>query len=418
MHGPYSGSIIQNNCQRYITMTSTSTEDRPIRVILQQGALPKYRVPVFRELASRRGINLRLIYAGLPGLNNVEPDGFEGTYIPMWQPRLLGHPIYWHWPQWRYATREHADVMILSWDVHFASLLPALLRARANGVGTILWGHGISKQETRLRGLPRHIVARLADALLFYNDKAAKRYLEMGWDPQRLYVARNALDQDPIQEARRTWLDDPQRLQAFQQEHALAGRPVILFVSRLDGQRRAGLLVHAAARLVKTQPQLKIVFIGQGPDESKLRELARKEGLSEHVHFTGALYDEMKLAPWFLSSTVFCFPTNIGLSLLHAFGYGLPVITSGLLTNHGPEIEALRNEQNGLLYENGSIDSLVAALRRLLEDPALTRRMGQEAHRTATEDYSVHRMVDGMEAAIRYCAALSPATGCASAGHI
>ncbi|MGE5609760.1 MAG: glycosyltransferase family 4 protein [Bacillota bacterium] len=399
-------------------MTSVYTQNRPIRVILQQGALPKYRIPVFRELASRPGIDLRVVYAALPGLNNAEPAGFEGSYVPMWQPRLRGHPIFWHWPQWTYATRKGADVVILSWDVHFVTLLPGLLRARANGVGTILWGHGISKYETPLRGVPRRIMARMANALLFYNDRAANRYIDMGWDPQRVYVARNALDQDPIQEARQTWLDDPQRLQAFQQEHALAGRPVILFVSRLDGQRRADLLLQAATRLVKTHPQLKIVFIGQGPDESKLRELARKEGLTEHVHFTGALYDEMKLAPWFLSSTVFCFPTNIGLSLLHAFGYGLPVITSGLLTNHGPEIEALHNEQNGLLYEDGNLDSLVGTLHRVLEDPALARRMGQEAHRTATEDYSIHRMVDGMEAAIRYCASLHAASGCTSAGHL
>lgn len=399
-------------------MTPETPQDRPIRVILQQAALPKYRVAVFRELARRPGIDLRLVYANLPGLNNVEPMGFQGTFIPMWQPRLLGHPIYWHRPQWQYATREHADVLILSWDVHFASLLPGLLRARANGVGTILWGHGLSKRETLLRGLPRRMVGRVADALLFYNDKGARHYLDMGWDPQRIYVARNALDQDPIQEARQAWLNDPQRLQAFQQEHDLAGRPVVLFVSRLDGERRADLLVHAAARLVGTHPRLKVVFIGQGPDESNLRALAGAQGLSEHVHFTGALYDEMKLAPWFLSSSVFCFPTNIGLSLLHAFGYGLPVITSGLLTNHGPEIEALRDEQNGLLYEEGNVESLVGALRRLIEDPSLARRLGQEAHRTATEQYSIHRMVDGMEAAIRYCAAKAPAPDIAGAGHL
>ena len=39
----------------------------------------------------------------------------------------------------------------------------------------------------------------------------------------------------------------------------------------------------------------------------------------------GSIYDEIELAPWFLTADAFVYPENIGLSILHAFGYGLPV---------------------------------------------------------------------------------------------
>ncbi|HEX2972070.1 MAG TPA: glycosyltransferase family 4 protein [Tepidisphaeraceae bacterium] len=375
----------------------------PIRLLIQQASLAKYRVPVFRELAQRPGIQLKLLYAQLPALPNATPSGFDAQYMPMRRWQFHGHPIYWHSAQWDYATRQHADVLLLAWDVHYASLIPALLRARANNVATIVWGHGYSKTETPFRSFLRRTVAKLATAVLFYSNRVANTFLQAGWDPHRIYVARNALDQAPIQQARQAWLSDPQRLHAFQQQHGLLDSPVILFVSRLDGERRAEMLVSAAARLRPQHPRLRLVVIGEGPDRQKLEHLARNEGLADQIHFTGPLYDEQQLAPWFLSSTIFCFPANIGLSLLHAFGYGLPVVTSDRIANHGPEIEALRDGENGLLYRDGSVEDLAATLGRLLADPTRARRLGEEAYRTATEHYSLPRMVDGIEAAIRYC---------------
>ncbi|MCY2952919.1 MAG: glycosyltransferase family 4 protein [Planctomycetota bacterium] len=383
-------------------MSEQNSKATGIRVAVQQPALPKYRVPVFRELAGREGIRMTLYYGDVPGLSNVEPAGFEGVHVPMWRKTVMGHPVIWHSPQWEYATREQADVLVLSWDVHYVSLVPALLRAKANGVPTILWGHGYSKQEAGWRALPRRKLAELATALMFYNHTAAKRYVEAGWNAKRIYVALNSLDQGPIQEVRGKWLGRREELEAFAQREGLTPGPVIIFVSRLEIDNRVDWLLEAAAKLKGVYPHLRIVVVGKGPDEPRLRELVGRLEMEEHAKFTGAIYEEEKLAPWMLSANVFCYPTNIGLSILHGLGYGLPVVTSDRTELQGPEIEALSPAENGMLYKHGDTGALAGALRQIIDDRELAGRLSAGALATVMERFNLKKMVDGFEAAIRY----------------
>ncbi len=118
--------------------------------------------------------------------------------------------------------------------------------------------------------------------------------------------------------------------------------------------------------------------------------------------FTGAIYEETALAPWFLSSTVFCYPANMGLSILHAFGYGLPVITSDKVESQNPEIEVFENGRNGMHYRHGDVDDLADKIRHILSDPKLLASLSDGARDTVSETYNIPSMVDGMESAIRY----------------
>ena len=369
--------------------------------MLQQLVLPAYRVATFQELARRPGIDLTVVYAGEPDLPSVKADGFSALRTPMWRGRLGRHPIYWHRAQVGYATRSTTDVLILSGDPHYASLVPALLRARLTRVPTILWTHGIATAATHVRGVTHVALAKMATALLLYNRAAARRYEQWGLSPKRLFVAPNSLDQAPTQAARRAWAD-PGRLDRFAREQRLGPGPVILFVSRLGPDRRVDLLLRAAKDLVVSHPGLQVVLIGEGRKLQSLHELVRSLQLDRHVRFMGAMYDQEQLAPWFLSADVFCVPDQVGLSILHAFGYGLPVVTSDHVEAHGPEFEALRHEENGLIYPHGDASGLAAALRRLFDDGGLRGRMARAAEELVQTQYTVKRMVDGMEAAVRY----------------
>jgi glycosyltransferase involved in cell wall biosynthesis len=379
------------------------SEGGDIRVVVQQRALPSYRVPVYQELARREGIDLTLVYGRNPLISNVEPDGFSARHEPSWFIRTPMRTLYWHNAQWRYATRRRADVLILDGSIQHLSLVPALRRARRRGVPAILWTHGYSKNDVSWRRRLRHAAFRLASGLLLYDHETARRFVAEGFDADRLFVALNSLDQAPIRAASASWRGDPGRLSAFREEHDLAPGPVVLFVSRLEGANRLDMLLHAAADLKGTFPTLRVVIIGRGPCEQQLRRQIDEEGLAGHVHLAGPVYEESSLAPWFLCADVFCYPANIGLSLLHAFGYGLPVVTSDRVEAQNPEIRALRHGENGLLYADGDVAALVAALRQLIEQKALRSAMSQAALATVQETYTVERMVDGMMCAIRRC---------------
>lgn len=379
-------------------------EAQAIRVAIQQPTLAKYRVPQYRALAQRPGLEIELLYGSRGDVPNVEAEGFRATPIPFRRWRVGRHPVYWHKAQFEAVRPSRADVAILSWDIHYASLPPALLRARQAGTPTILWGHAYSKRETTIKRRLRNRLGHMATAVLVYNHAAAARLTDEGFDRERVFVALNSLDQEPIQAARRRCLEDRETLAAFRTESGLDPGPVLLYVSRLEPKNRLDLLLDATARLLPQFPELRVAIVGGGDDHGRLEEMAHRLGVSNHVRFLGVIYDEAKLAPWFVSADLFVYPANIGLSLLHAYGYGLPVVTSDDLAAQNPEIEALQHGTNGLLYTAGDAEALAATIAAALSDRAGLQRMSAAAEATVRDRFNVQTMVDGMEAAIRYCA--------------
>ncbi len=374
-----------------------------IRVTMHQPGLARYRLPVFRELASRPGIRLKLLYSSDKSVPNVEPAGLDAQFVP--QRKLLGGrlEVYWQKEHLEWGDQARSDVVVLPWNVRFASLLPAIMRARARGVGTLLWGHGYSKNRASSGGVLRRRIAGMATALMFYNHTAARRFVASGFDPCRVFVALNTIDLQAVRAARDDALADPARLPAFRKAEQIADRPIVLFVSRLDPANRVGVLLEAAAILRARVPDLCVVIVGGGADLERLKGIAARLDLGDAVRFLGPVYEEARLADWFLSASAYCYPANIGLSILHAFGYGVPVVTGDDMASHNPEIEALAPEENGLLFKHLDPRSLADVLERLINDRALRARLSAGALATAHSRFTLRNMVDGMESAIRYC---------------
>ena len=386
---------------------------RPCRLAVQQLAMPKYRVEIFNALARRPNVDLRVGYGDAGTVDNDADDcHFAHELHPLRRARVPltrahgGRRLLWHYPQFGWASKRTCDVLILTWDLHFASLVPALLRARAAGVRTVLWGHGFSLSEAGWRAKPRRAVTRLADAVAFYNHAIRDRYVANGTPADKCFVALNALDQRPIAAAQEQWPAD--RLGAWRRAKGLHGRPVVLHVSRLLRDNRADLLLRAVAELRRGPlPDLACVIVGKGEYEADLRKLAQSLGIDDAVHMPGPIYGEVDLAPYFLSADAYAYPRSIGLAVLHAFGYGVPVVTSDDMSTQMPEIEALRDGENGLLYRDGDASDLAGKLRVLIEDKPMRDRLSAEARATVRDRFTIENMADGFVRAVRYCQSLN-----------
>lgn len=383
-----------------------SDASEPIKTIVVQPTLAAYRVPVWRELASREGIDFRLWYGQQKAIKNAEPDGFAAEFKPIRTWSIAGQEALWHAAQLEAAERDDVDAIVLAAATRYLSLGPALRRARRAGKSIVLWGHGISKHENVFRTWNRDRITGYATALLFYDDLNAQAAIQRGVPADRVFVAPNALDQSEIIAAQQAWLAEPSRMEAFREQQRLDDRKVLLFVSRFTQENRVELLIEAIDLLRREHPGVLAVLVGGGGEEKRIKEQIGQRGLSEHFLLTGPIYDQYELAPWFLAAEAFAYPSTIGLSLLHAFGYGLPVVTNDNLAGHGPEIVAFQPaaEQpgaNGLAYRTGEASDFAAQLGRLLSDRALRDRLAQGARDTIHEKYNVPNMVDGMVAAIR-----------------
>jgi glycosyltransferase involved in cell wall biosynthesis len=144
-----------------------------------------------------------------------------------------------------------------------------------------------------------------------------------------------------------------------------------------------------------------LAVIGDGEDVVRLRNLADALGLGASVRWLGPIYEEAAVAPWFMNAECFVYPGPIGLSLLQAFGYGLPVLTHDRRREHNPEIAALEDGRNGLLFPRGDPEALAGCIRRIGSESGLREALGAEARRTVELRYSTELMVERFLAAVR-----------------
>lgn len=377
----------------------------PIRVTLVQPALPKYRLPVFRLLSQTAGIDLTVVYGEVKQLQNVVPEGFKAVPSRRWDWNVLGWRLMIHPAEFSYCSRRDADVVILRWSPRSVLVWLAVIKARLFGIPLVLWGHGYSKKEQTCWGWLRNLQARMARALVFYDSVTRDAFLAKGFASETMFVASNTIGCEEIDAARSWWETSPDRLVEFRREHGLNSGPTILFVSRLAPANRVDLLIQAMATLTPDFPTLKTVIIGNGiAEKMRLEQLAKCLNVERQVIFCEGIYEETKIAPWFLTATIFCYPENVGLSLLHSFAYGVPVVTSDNRRIQNPEFAALQPGVNGDVYEHQNVSSLAAKLREILSDDAKRQQMSNAALQTISTRFTLPNMVEGLNSAIQYAA--------------
>lgn len=378
-------------------------DPRPIRVTFVEPSLAAYRVPFFRKLARRPELDVTLLYAQ-SGRVNAAPDGFNAHLVGRRTVRVAGQPIYWQPSQISAVDPDRADVVSFDWDVHYALLVPALLRAKARGVASILWGHGTSGNDGTWKAWPRQELARLADVLVTYAEDARRQYIARGWDADRVWCAPNAIDQAPVQDAydavRAGFTREEDATDAARRHLRLRDGPVLLFVSRLDAVRRLDVLIDAAAIVARSHPAVQLAIVGDGAERGPIERRAADAGIAHVVRFAGAEYDEVRLARWYAAADVVVHPAWLGLSVYHAMGHGRPVVTADDAHLHPPEAASIVHGHTGLRFPANDAAACAAAVGRLLDDTALRLRLGRTARERAVREHSIDRMVDRFAGAI------------------
>jgi len=165
--------------------------------------------------------------------------------------------------------------------------------------------------------------------------------------------------------------------------------PVVLFVGVLRYYKGLDFLLDAAAKL----PGLRFVLAGDGPERQDLERRVRNLHIGDRVHFLGYVPDE-ELPVLHAASDMFCLPSHLraeafGLSMVEAMQAGLPVVACDLATGV-PEVN--EDGKTGIIVPAENADMLAVALRRLGEDEALRRRLGENGRIKANREYTADRM--------------------------
>jgi glycosyltransferase involved in cell wall biosynthesis len=151
---------------------------------------------------------------------------------------------------------------------------------------------------------------------------------------------------------------------------------LVTYIGRVAREKNLNLLLDAWEMLEGERGGAQLVLVGRGPLEDEIRR--REIG---GVHVTGLLQGEV-LSAAYASADLFAFPSateTFGNSLLEAMASGLPSLVAGA----GGVLEFAAHGENALIVEPDSTAAITAALRRLLHDAGLRRRLSEGALRTA-----------------------------------
>jgi phosphatidylinositol alpha-1,6-mannosyltransferase len=162
---------------------------------------------------------------------------------------------------------------------------------------------------------------------------------------------------------------------------------VVLTVGRRVERPGHDLVIRALTAL--EEQSVRYVIAGTGPEEGRLRRLVEALGVRDRVLFTGHVPDE-DLPGLYAACDVFVMPSRALGARDGIEGFGTVFLEAGACAKpviggwSGGVSEAVEDGVTGLLVDPHDPEALAEALRRLLRDPELRRRMG-EAGRTRAE---------------------------------
>jgi len=159
----------------------------------------------------------------------------------------------------------------------------------------------------------------------------------------------------------------------------------LLFVGNLLIAKGVDILLEAFALIVRENPDIGLIFVGDGEEKSRLEARAKELDIDKKVFLLGRI--EYNLIPTFMHyADILILPSieeGVGRVLLEAMSLNLPIVAS----NVGGIPLVIDNNKDGLLFEVGEIESLKEKVLFLLNDAAFSKEMTIVAHQKFLENY-------------------------------
>jgi glycosyltransferase involved in cell wall biosynthesis len=360
-------------------------------VLVIQRILPPYRLRFFQRLSASDRLSIRVAHGlstGASALKSLEnPSGVAierlRNIFPFKEDRVVIQrnlfPLLW---------RGNFEVIIAEFNPRIVTNLVACLMVKLRGRKFIWWGHGASPKSGWLSMHLRLFFARMADAMIFYDERGAARFIEQGVQSEKVFVATNSIDTEEIVQ--------------LVERRPLSERHCLLFIGRLLAGKKVDILIRAFARARgKLRPNTQLTIIGSGPDLNRLTRLVAELNLTEEVQFVPAIYEQSQLAPYFNAAWISVSPGWIGLSAIHSLAYGVPMLVARD-EPHRPEVNALEENVNSIFFNSDDIEDLARHLLWLDSSAERHAQMSDAGFNKIHKQFSLQAMVDAFERAVSY----------------
>jgi glycosyltransferase involved in cell wall biosynthesis len=169
-------------------------------------------------------------------------------------------------------------------------------------------------------------------------------------------------------------------------------KKVILHVGRLAARKGCAEVLISFKKVLKERSDVKLLIVGTGPLEKRLKKLAVKLNIEKDTIFTGTLpFNDIQML--YASSDIFLMHSyweGFGMTNQEALASGMPVIC----TNVGGAPDIIKEGYNGYLVDVGDTDAMAKYSLKLLKDEDLFLQMRKNARKSMVDGFKWHDMVD------------------------
>lgn len=343
-----------------------------MKVLILQGTILHYRVPVYNKLAEK--VDLTVVYSEGDVPDNI---AFKYQYIPTVKKHYKIHK------KNIYRMAQNYDVVICMFD--FSYLYFRLLDILPHKYKLIYWGIGVSAGYNERFDGDQSIVKKTmghmkrADAMLFYSDYPVRKFEKMGLKREKLFVANNTVAVLP---------------------HKEKIKDTLLFIGSLYKQKKIDVLLESYwSAYQKNSGIPNLILIGEGTERDSIQYWISEHGLNDKIQLTGGIYNDEELVSYFEKAIMCISPDQAGLSVLKSMGYGVPYVTHRNAITGG-EIFNIRNGINGILLND--FHELEAVILESCSNTNKFIQMGHNAEKYYYENRTIEIMVDGFMQSINY----------------
>lgn len=345
----------------------------------------------------RRGLAVTLLTARWQRdwPQEIEHHGVRVIRLPNPASRFWGTWRYMHAvSRWLRGNRASFDLVYVSMLKHdaYAAIgearrgrFPAVLRAEGAGLsGDCHW----QLDANFGRRIKRRCLQ--ADALIAPSPAIERELVVAGYPRDRIHYLANGVPVPPLggaaaREEARTALAELDPALWLEPD-----APLAVYTGRLHDMKGLDHLVSAWPAVLRCYPKARLWLVGEGSYRHALTEQIQNLGLAGRVLLTGAFDD---VEDFLAAADLFVLPSleeGMSLALLEAMARGLPVVATAIAANE----VLVADGEHGRLVAKADPAALSAAIVDLWSHPEEAAKLGEQARRRVSAEFSLTKMVD------------------------